>query len=136
MTKIFHWFSMWKINPMLGCDIRLVFTLPPSTLQYKRCLHVWNNFPCIITLVIWILNQTPFCPTPVISTEHKFRLRFLTLNKFEFWRVMLWVGHVPISLENIGTLKVTWTVKLPWWMIYFSIRKFSVCFCSKWYIVH
>ena len=34
------------------CDIRLVFTLPPrdSTLQYKRCAHLWNNFPCIITL--------------------------------------------------------------------------------------
>ena len=32
--------------------IHLVITLPPraSTLQYKRCLHLWNNFPCIITL--------------------------------------------------------------------------------------
>ena len=52
MTRIFHWFFMWKMNPMLGCDIRLVFTLPPrdSTLQYKRCVHLWNNFPCIITL--------------------------------------------------------------------------------------
>ena len=37
-----------------GCDIRFVFTLPPrdSTLQYKRCVHLWNNFPCIITLVL------------------------------------------------------------------------------------
>ena len=35
-----------------GYDIRLVFTLPPkdSTLQYKRCVHLCNNFPCIITL--------------------------------------------------------------------------------------
>ena len=21
-----------------------------STLQYKRCVHLWNNFPCIISL--------------------------------------------------------------------------------------
>ena len=28
-------------DPMSGCDIRLVFTLPPrdSTLQYNRCVH-------------------------------------------------------------------------------------------------
>ena len=45
-------FSMWKMDPVSGFDIRLVFTLPPSdsTLQYKRCVHFWNNFPCIITL--------------------------------------------------------------------------------------
>ena len=36
-----------------GCNIRLVFTLSPrdSTPQYKRCVHLWNNFPCIITIV-------------------------------------------------------------------------------------
>ena len=53
MTKIFHWFFKWKMDPMSGCDIRLVFTLPPkdNTLQYKRCVHLWTNFPCIITLV-------------------------------------------------------------------------------------
>ena len=46
-------FFMWKMDPMSGFDIRLVFTLPPrdSTLQYKRCVHLWNNFPCIATLV-------------------------------------------------------------------------------------
>ena len=52
MTRIFHWFFMWKMDPMSGFDIRLVFTLPPreSTLHYKRCVHLWNKFPCIITL--------------------------------------------------------------------------------------
>ena len=45
---------MWKMDPMSGFDIRLVFTLPPrdSTLQYIRWVHLWNNFPCIITLVL------------------------------------------------------------------------------------
>ena len=33
-------------------NIRLVFTLPPidSTLKYKRCIDLWNNFSCIIPL--------------------------------------------------------------------------------------
>ena len=37
---------------MSGFDIRLVFLLVPrdSTLQYKRCVHFWNNFPCIPSL--------------------------------------------------------------------------------------
>ena len=40
------------MDPMSGCDIRLVFTFPPkdSTLQCKKCVHLWNNFPCISTL--------------------------------------------------------------------------------------
>ena len=40
------------MDPMSGCDIRLVFTFPPrdSTLQYKRCVLLWNDFCCIITL--------------------------------------------------------------------------------------
>ena len=34
------------------CDIRLVFTFPPkdSTLQYKKCVHFWNNFPFITSM--------------------------------------------------------------------------------------
>ena len=57
-TRIFHWFFIRKMDPMSVSDIRLVFTLPPrdSTLQYKRCVHLWNNFPFIITLVVCI-NQ-------------------------------------------------------------------------------
>ena len=53
MTRIFHWLFMWKMDPMSGFHIRLVFTLPlsDSTLQYERCVHLWNNFPCIKSLV-------------------------------------------------------------------------------------
>ena len=45
-------FFMWKMDHMSGFDICLVFTLPPrdSTLQYKRCVHFWNNFPFITSL--------------------------------------------------------------------------------------
>ena len=44
------------MDPMSGFDILLVFELPPR-LQYKRCAHLWNNFPCIITL----LSNIFFC---------------------------------------------------------------------------
>ena len=52
MTRIFHRFFMWKMDPISGFDIPLVFTLLPrdSTLQYKRCVHFWNNFPCLTIL--------------------------------------------------------------------------------------
>ena len=52
-------FFMWKMDPMSGSDIRLVFTLPPrdSTLQYKRCVHLWNNYLCIIILCTWVSNS-------------------------------------------------------------------------------
>ena len=59
MTRIFHWFFMWKMDPMSGFDIRHVFTLPPrdSTLQYKRCVYFGNNFPCITSLILPIYQK-------------------------------------------------------------------------------
>ena len=43
---------LWKMDPISDLYNHLVFTLPPrdSTLQYKRCVHLWYKFPCIITL--------------------------------------------------------------------------------------
>ena len=60
MTRIFHYFFfMWKMDPMSGFNFRLVFTLPrrDSTLQYKRCVHLWNNFSCIITLYFFLAGN-------------------------------------------------------------------------------
>ena len=53
MTRIFHGIFLGKMDPLSGFNIRLVFTLPPrdSTLQYKRCVHLWINFFCTITLI-------------------------------------------------------------------------------------
>jgi len=51
---------MWKMDPMSGCDIHLVFTLLPRdrSLQYKKMRTLpWNNFPCIITLTIHPFRQ-------------------------------------------------------------------------------
>ena len=41
-------FFMWKWIPCQAATS--VLCLPPrySTLQYKRCVHLWNNFSCII----------------------------------------------------------------------------------------
>ena len=48
---------MWMMDPMSGFDIRLVFTLVPrnSTLQYLRCVHFWNGFPCLTSLTLCII---------------------------------------------------------------------------------
>ena len=57
------------MDSMLGCDIRLVFTFPPKdrTLQNKKFVHLWKNFPCISTsnkvllcIIIKIDNSTIF----------------------------------------------------------------------------
>ena len=70
MTRIFHRFFMWKMDPISGFAIRLVFTLPPrdSTLQYKRCLHFWNNFPCLTILA----------PNMILNFIGLFRFRVFT----------------------------------------------------------
>ena len=71
MTWILHWFFMWRMDPLSGCYIRLVFTLLPardSSLQYKRCVHLWNKFPCIITLSILM-----FASNCKIRSSSKFR---------------------------------------------------------------
>ena len=54
MTRIFHWLFLWKwISRQAVTSV--LFTFPPkdNTLQYKKCVHLRNNFPCISTLV-WI----------------------------------------------------------------------------------
>ena len=105
MTRIFHWFYMWKMDHMSGCDIRLVFTLPPrdSTLQYKRCVHLWNNFPCIITLVKRIIKSVPCFLNPyrghfisvkfVIST-------FTPLVKIAFKTIRCILKKVVLFIET------------------------------------
>ena len=44
MTRIFQWLFMWKMDPMSGFDICLVFTLPPSdsTLAHTEVSKKWD----------------------------------------------------------------------------------------------
>ena len=54
MTRIFHWLFMWKMDPLSVFDMSvLCLHYPPVTVHCsaKRCVHLWNNFPCIKSLV-------------------------------------------------------------------------------------
>ena len=47
-----------------------MFTLPPrdSTLQYKRCVHFWNNFPCITSLGLkYLLEMKQYLSLQLLS---------------------------------------------------------------------
>ena len=68
-----------KMDPMSGFDIRLVFTLPPrgSTLEYKRCVLLWNNFPCIITLPNCILI-------------HSYTIEIYSRSHWPIWHLLPW----------------------------------------------
>ena len=71
-----------EIESMSGCDIRLVFTFPPkdSKLQYKKCAQIWNNFPCISTLV---------APNFVRKFNAKFEENYcLKTSKIESWKLI------------------------------------------------
>jgi len=89
MTRIFHWFFRWKMDSMSGFDIRLVFTLPPrdSTLQYKRCVHLWNKFPCITTL-IWT-NQGKMQSISLIWMQSHFLSIIQQCLNFQSWLTSL-----------------------------------------------
>ena len=91
--------------PMSGCDIRFVFTLHSrdSTLQYKKCLHLWNNHGCNARKVIsevyasFVLQCTKrtlhasvlvykFCPEKtgfnVYAEYTQLQLTFLALHNY------------------------------------------------------
>ena len=67
---------------MSSCDIRLVFTLPPrdSTLQYKRCVHLWNNFPCITPLRTIFTSIQCYCGVESIPWVVYLELKTLELD--------------------------------------------------------
>ena len=86
------------MDSMSGCDIRLVFTLPPrdSTLQYKRCVHLWNNFPYITPLylfiyLLFIYGKKSFCFS---------ELKVLDLEELYLF---ISVSNLPVSLLSVIT---------------------------------
>ena len=77
-----------KMDSMSGCNIRLVFPFPPkdSTLQNKKCVYLWNNFPCIRTF-LKINNLT--MPWLLTSKYNSFLLNHvwhLTQNYWAFFQ--------------------------------------------------
>ena len=82
VSRTFHWFFIWKMNPMSGFDIRLVLTLPPrdSTLQYKRCVHLWNNFICITSLFVFMFME--YNLLAVINIRYSIHFNFTVFRTF------------------------------------------------------
>ena len=108
---------MWKMDPMSGFDIRLVFTLPPSnsTLQYKRCIHLWNNFPCIKSLVGGKVCLCYFKKSLVLNKaihlEIKCFLFYLTNWIIIFLFGILKITFLHLTQKTFGffSLFYTWT---------------------------
>ena len=95
---------LWKMDSMSGFDIRLVFTLPPrdSTLEYKRCVHLWNNFPYIISL-----EDITF-----LSAKNYF---FLKTFKTPFIKIILFSKFKYVYIVHSWLYKALCTVVNPTW---------------------
>ena len=152
MTRIFHWVFIWKMDPMSGCDIRLVFTLPPrdSTLQYKRCVLLWNNFSCIITFVNCNLECTGTQSSAIRGREGRPHLYFVQSRKlsqnqllrsaltifyqphiffvWHFFRLLQFsLDHLIWILSHIMTLIMVLNIL----SCIFSLKKKIWCGCSS-----
>ena len=52
MTRIFHWFLCERWIPCQASTFVLCLHYRPETVQCStKDAHLWNNFPCIITLI-------------------------------------------------------------------------------------
>ncbi len=109
MTRIFHLFLVLKIDPMSACDIRPVFTLPTrdSTLQCKRCVHLWNSFPCIVTLLYSLYLTYNFGPNAlkhVVAMNKPPKLRSASSHYLKILgkvKVTLLLGTYEFSIHVI-----------------------------------
>ena len=116
MTRIFHWFFMWKMDHMSGFDIRLVFTLPPrdSTLQYKRCVHFWNNFLCITSLPWPFLVKGNVDKTSIDLPFKEFHVQFtIPLGAIKMWHMKTTFKHsyVQCAYDVVFTKQIVLLLK-------------------------
>ena len=137
MTRIFYRFFMWKMDPISGFDIRLVFTLPPkdSKLQYKRCVHFWKNFPCLTILGLdqsdvhysSHLSFTPRIPSS-LSTVYpnlspspaKPLYSHLLFDPVIYYALLQPAQHMKLwQIVSIGILFIprAWIVLIPNWLM-------------------
>ena len=128
---------------MSGCDIRLVFPFPPkySTLQYKKCAHLWNNFPCIkfkddlkFMIIDWVTKDTSLsCRESEYQETDRMnsysRLRSLILCGYPcmlHWRAQnksCRTYKLSISSSNKTSTKMHWSayISIQWrQLFYFS----------------
>ena len=111
-----------------GCDdIRLAFTLPPrdNTLQYKKCAHLWKNFPCNSTLglvifLCYILGTATGLPSKddtVKTTWNSLNMTFQSRIKSTALNIVVYGLLIDIAKKE--------TEKLQGFM---NIRKDSISF--------
>ena len=95
------------MDSMSCCDICLVFTFPTkdSTLQYKKCVHLWNNFPC--KLVPCILPSLKFWRKNNISKELSFCHNHWFSKPYIFWDKY----QRPSGCQDIGFRKSKFVTK-------------------------
>ena len=131
MTRIFHWFFMWKIDPTSGCEIRLVFTLQPtdSALQFKKYVHLWDLYVIILCTYLSIYLSEPslhisvylsfYLPEPwlhtsiYISIDLNFDYIFLSIHLSIYLSIYLSLNldsSCP-NLHNSGPMKSA----ASWW---------------------
>ena len=70
---------MWKMDPMSGYDI-LCLNYRQETVHCSTkdaCAHLWNNFPCIITLVVPLYKINKFSPSQS-SIFKLYRIQYYT----------------------------------------------------------
>ena len=94
-----------------GTHPSCVYAPRDSTLQYKRCVHLWTNFPCIITLlcdIYWPLcaiisfheSETPYMtPYMLFVSKHLFKCT-----------VQLFGRHSRKLIISSEYLSLLWTV--------------------------
>ena len=78
------------------------------TAVYKRCVHLWNNFPCIITLISGFKSCGSDAPT-------KFKVFSLNLGKYSFLSWILQLELVNFLIKTrLFKYRVTWnTLTVP-----------------------
>ena len=101
-------FFMWKMDPMSGGNIRLVFTLSPrdSKLQYKRCVHFWNNSFFALHLCT-ILNRTPTLEIEINVKPHLCKITLQFLGKYsclikEMYEIERKEKHKTLKIVKLG----------------------------------
>ena len=83
MTRIFDRLFLWKMDSMSG-TLCLPFR-PKTVLQYKTCVQLWNNFPCISTLNIVQQTWKIFKFWPYLSEFYGSNCLFKFMTILNFW---------------------------------------------------
>ena len=106
MTRIFHWFFYVKD----GSHVKLRHPPRDRTLQYKTCVHFWNNFPCITTLgftFFWLNSTHTLIYSLCNSVSGDGRVSNWTIVKTALWYNDTLLINFSKTLHNLGEDSIT-----------------------------